>query len=255
VAIKTLLASVATHACGDRIRRLFIQEAQALSRVKDENVVDVLDFGVITDSETPYMVMEFLQGEDLGAFLKRTKQVDIADAVDVILGVCAGVHACHLAGIIHRDLKPANIFLAATLKGRQPKVLDFSVAKVLGPENDRADNTRTDLIVGTPSYMSPEQALGQPANELSDQYSIGALLYRSLTGCPPRGIVPRPRALRPEIPVDLEGTILRAIDSTPANRFRTVHELGQHLRPTPQRPDAIAGRPTTTRLPRRSPRT
>lgn len=229
VAIKTLLASVASHACGDRIRRLFIQEAQALSRVKDENVVDVLDFGVVTDSETPYMVMEFLQGEDLGAFLKRTKQVNIADAVDVILGVCAGVHACHLAGIIHRDLKPANIFLAATLKGRQPKVLDFSVAKVLGPENDRAERTRTDLIVGTPSYMSPEQALGQPANELSDQYSIGALLYRSLTGRPPRGAEPKPRELRPDIPLDLEATILRAIDPTPANRFGTVHELGQHL--------------------------
>ncbi len=228
VAIKTLAASVATHPCADKIRRLFIQEAQALSRVNDENVVDVLDFGV-TDNKTPYMAMEFLQGEDLGVLLKKTQRMEIEDALDVMLGVCAGVQACHMAGIIHRDLKPANIFLAQTLKGRQAKVLDFSVAKVLVPENDRADKTRTDLIVGTPSYMSPEQADGQPANELSDQYSIGALLYRSLTGRPPRGLSPSPRELRPEIPSDLDTTILRAIDPTPANRFASVHELGQRL--------------------------
>ena len=229
VAVKTLSASVAGHPFAEKMRALFIQEAQALSRVKDENVVDVLDFGTAADG-TPYMVMEFLHGMDLGVFLKQTKRVSVETAVDIMLGVCAGVHACHLAGIIHRDLKPANIYLSRTLKGEQPKVLDFSVAKVpLARPVADADQAKTDLIVGTPSYMSPEQALGRPANELSDQYAIGALLYRCLTGRPPQGVPPRPREVRADVPERLEEIVLRALDPTPAKRFRTVHELGHAL--------------------------
>ena len=231
VAIKTLSASVAQHQFAARMRSLFIQEAQALSRVKDENVVDVLDFGTAADG-TPYMVMEFLNGTDLGVFLKKNKQVTIEQAVDIMLGVCAGVHACHLAGIIHRDLKPANIFLTRTLKGEQTKVLDFSVAKVpIARSTPTVDQAKTDLIVGTPTYMSPEQALGRPANELSDQYSIGGLLYRCLTGRPPQGVLPRPRELRPEIPERLEAVILRALENQPDKRFATVHDLGHGLLP------------------------
>jgi serine/threonine-protein kinase len=229
VAIKVLSASVAEHPFAEKMRGLFIQEAQALSRVKDENVVDVLDFGTAEDG-TPYMVMEFLNGTDLGVFLRQNKHVEVDAAVDIMLGVCAGVHACHLAGIIHRDLKPANIYLCRTLKGEQAKVLDFSVAKVpvTRPVVD-ADQAKTDLIVGTPSYMSPEQALGRPANELSDQYSIGALLYRCLTGRPPQGVLPRPREVRADIPERLEQIILRALEPTPEKRFSTVHELGHEL--------------------------
>jgi serine/threonine-protein kinase len=229
VAIKTLSATVAQHAFADRMRNLFIQEAQALSRVKDENVVDVLDFGVSSDG-TPFMVMEFLNGNDLGVFIKKNKQVSIEQAVDVMLGVCAGVHACHLAGIIHRDLKPANIFLTRTLKGEVTKVLDFSVAKVpIARSSPPSEQMKTDLIVGTPTYMSPEQAMGKPANELSDQYSIGALLYRCLTGRAPQGVLPRPRELRPEIPERLELVMLRALEARPEKRFATVHELGHGL--------------------------
>ena len=231
VAIKTLSASVAQHAFADRMRNLFIQEAQALSRVNDENVVDVLDFGISSDG-TPFMVMEFLNGTDLGIFLKKNKQVSIEQAVDVMLGVCAGVHACHLAGIIHRDLKPANIFLTRTLKGEVAKVLDFSVAKVpIARSTPAAEQLKTDLIVGTPTYMSPEQAMGRPANELSDQYSIGALLYRCLTGRAPQGVLPRPHELRPEIPERLELVMLRALEARPEKRFATVHELGHGLLP------------------------
>jgi serine/threonine-protein kinase len=232
VAIKTFSTGVAQHPYADRMRSLFIQEAQALSRVKDENVVDVLDFGAAPDG-TPYMVMEFLHGNDLGVFLRKSKQVAIDQAVDIVLGVCAGVHACHLAGIIHRDLKPANIFLTRTSKGEEVKVLDFSVAKVpiARPEAPSADQAKTDLIVGTPTYMSPEQAVGRPANELSDQYSIGALLYRCVTGRTPQGVLPKPRDLRADMPERLEATILRAMDATPGKRFGTVHDLGQALLP------------------------
>ena len=231
VAIKTLSASVAQHQFAVRMRDLFIQEAQALSRVKDENVVDVLDFGISSDG-TPYMVMEFLNGTELGVFLKKNKQVSVEQAVDIMLGVCAGVHACHLAGIIHRDLKPANIFLTRTLKGELTKVLDFSVAKVpIARSAASVDQAKTDLIVGTPTYMSPEQALGRPANERSDQYSIGGLLYRCLTGRPPQGVLPKPHELRPEIPERLEAVILRALEAQPEQRFATVYDLGHGLLP------------------------
>ena len=231
VAVKTLSASVETHVYRDRLRTLFVEEARALARIKDDNVVAVLDSGV-TPAGTPYMVMEFLGGQDLAQLLKQEKILPVERAVDVILGVCAGVHACHLAGIIHRDLKPANIFLDVTLKGEQTKVLDFSVAKIpIGHDEDEKDRTRTDLIVGTPSYMSPEQALGKPANELSDQYSVGALLYRCLTGRPPQGVLPRPREDRPEIPEGLEQAVLRAMDARPEVRFPTVYDFGRALEP------------------------
>jgi eukaryotic-like serine/threonine-protein kinase len=231
VAIKILSAEAAAHAHADKMRKLFIQEAFALSRVKDNNVVDVLDVGAFEDG-TPYMVMEFLHGSDLGVLLKDRKQLPVQEAAEIMAAVCAGVYACHMVGIIHRDLKPANIFLSRTAQGMQPKVLDFSVAKVPLQRAESADEqSKTDLIVGTPTYMSPEQALGKPANELSDQYSIGALLYRCLTGRSPQGILPRPRDTRPDIPSELDAVILRAMEPSPDKRFGSVHELGAKLRP------------------------
>ena len=230
VAIKTLSRSVGDHPFADKLRQLFIQEARAIARVKDDHVVSVLDFGT-TSEGTPYMVMEFLSGTDLGAYLKKVDRLDIAEAVDTVLAVCAGVQACHLAGIVHRDLKPANIFLARTANGDEPKVLDFSVAKlpvVIAPAVERST---TDLIVGTPSYMSPETAIGKPAGPLSDQYSIGAVLYRCLTGRPPQDVPPRLRELRPEVPARLEEIILRAIAPAAGKRFPSVHDLGRALLP------------------------
>lgn len=229
VAIKLLSAKVARHAFADRLRNLFIQEAQALSRVKDDNVVDVLDFGMAADGR-PYMVMEFLQGAELGALLIRDGQLSIGRSVDVVLGVCAGIHACHLAGIIHRDLKPANVFVTRTTQGEQAKVLDFSVAKVpIARSTSSSDKPKTDLIVGTPSYMSPEQALGEPASELSDQYSIGALLYRCLTGRAPRGAALFPNEVHKDIPERLDLVLRRALDLIPDRRFSSVHAFGQAL--------------------------
>jgi serine/threonine protein kinase len=229
VAVKALSATIEAHALKDRIRTLFIEEARALSRIKDDNVIAVLDSGTTPDG-TPFMVMEFLNGQDLGQLLKKEKVLPVERAVDIILAVCAGIHACHLAGIIHRDLKPANIFLDLTLKGEQPKVLDFSVAKIpIGREAGEKEATLTDFIVGTPTYMSPEQLAGKSANELSDQYSIGALLYRCLTGRPPQGLFPPPCRGRPDFPQALEDAILRALQSDPVARFGSVFELGRAI--------------------------
>jgi serine/threonine protein kinase len=211
-----------------KLRSLFLEESLALSRVRDSNVVAIISNGRLPDEkQTPYLVMEYLSGTDLYGLLKKEKRLSIDRAADIILGVCAGVHACHLAGVIHRDLKPANIFLDHTAKGEEVKVLDFSVAKVPASR----DQAKTDFVVGTDDFMAPEQREKKPATELSDQYSLGALLYKCLTGNAPRGFFAKPREARAEIPEDLEAAILRAMNSKPELRFANVHDFGRSLLP------------------------
>jgi serine/threonine protein kinase len=215
-----------------KLRSLFLEEAFAISRVRDSNVVTIFSNGKLADAEqTPYMLMEYLDGTDLHRLLKelarKNELLPIERAAEIILGVCAGVQACHLRGVIHRDLKPANIFLKHDVRGEVVKVLDFSVAKVPASR----DQTKTDFVIGTEDYMAPELRDRKPATELSDQYSIGALLYKCLTGDAPRGFFTAPREKRPEIPEALEAALLRAMDVKPERRFATVHELGQAIHP------------------------
>jgi serine/threonine protein kinase len=211
-----------------KLRSLFLEESFALSRVQDSNVVAIISNGRLTDDrQTPYMVMEYLSGSDLNALLKTEKRLSIDRAADIMLGVCAGVHACHLSGVIHRDLKPANIFLHRTAKGEEVKVLDFSVAKVPASR----DQTKTDFVIGTDDYMAPEQRDRKPATELSDQYSLGALLYKCLTGNAPRGFFAKPREARPDIPEELEAALLKAMNPNPELRFANVHDFGGRVRP------------------------
>jgi eukaryotic-like serine/threonine-protein kinase len=211
-----------------KLRSLFLEESLALSRVRDSNVVAIISNGRLPDEkQTPYLVMEYLSGSDLNVLLKKEKHLSIERAADIILGVCAGVHACHLAGVIHRDLKPANIFLDRTAKGEEVKVLDFSVAKVPASR----DQTKTDFVIGTDDFMAPEQRDRKPASEFSDQYSLGALLYKCLTGDAPRGFFAKPREARPDIPIDLEAALLKAMNSKPGLRFANVHDFGRSLLP------------------------
>jgi serine/threonine protein kinase len=215
-----------------KLRSLFLEESLALSRVHDSNVVAIISNGHLSDEkQTPYMLMEYLDGTDLNGLLRKLakegQRLAIDRAAEIILGVCAGIQACHSAGVIHRDLKPANIFLERTAKGEVVKVLDFSVAKV--PVS--RDQTKTDFVIGTEDYMAPEQRDRKPATELSDQYSIGALLYKCLTGDAPRGFFAKPSEKRPEIPEALEAAILRAMNPKPELRFANVHELGQAVHP------------------------
>lgn len=215
-----------------KLRSLFLEEAFALSRVRDSNVVTIFSNGRLSDAkQTPYMLMEYLDGADLSRTLKklaeRNELMAIDRAAEIILGVCAGVQAVHLGGVIHRDLKPANIFLEQTAKGEVVKVLDFSIAKV--PLS--RDQTNTDFVIGTDDYMAPEQRDKKPATELSDQYSIGALLFKCLTGEAPRGLFARLRERRPQIPEALETSIYRAMNTNPELRFASVHEFGQSIQP------------------------
>jgi serine/threonine-protein kinase len=238
VAVKTVVAQRSDASQANELRQRFMREALAASRVEHRNVVQVIDFGV-TEDGTPYLVMEYLRGRDLGVLLRKSKEPLAIDYVaDVMLCVCAALRACHQQGVVHRDLKPSNIFLADTDTGPEIKVLDFGVSKapVAG------DLTQEGQILGTPQYLSPEQVNGK-VSPSSDQYALGVLLYVCLTKKLPFeehqnlsllraievGRFPGPRAHRPEIPAELEAIILRAMHADPTRRFESVHALGQAL--------------------------
>ncbi|HEY4395227.1 MAG TPA: serine/threonine-protein kinase [Polyangia bacterium] len=238
VALKTATGQRAGARLTDRVRQRFLREAMALSKVEHRNVVQVLDFG-FADDGTPFLVMEHLRGQDLGARLATaTAPLAVTEAVDIMLGVCAALRACHRVGIIHRDLKPGNIFLAETDTGCEVKVLDFGVSKA--PTAD--DLTREGQILGTPQYLAPEQIDGK-VGPASDQYALGVLLYVCLTLRLPyedhenrdllraieTGKFEAPRALRPELPPELEAILLRAMHVSPSDRFESVYALGQRL--------------------------
>src|SRR5688500_6866466 len=133
----------------------FMREGEAASRIQHPNVVDVFDVGLETGM--PYLVMEYLEGESLGALIDRIGRLEPQQTADVMLPVCAAVAAAHEAGVIHRDLKPENIFLAkARLGAAEPKVLDFGISKVTG-EIGQLALTGTAAFLGSPYYVSPEQ--------------------------------------------------------------------------------------------------
>lgn len=238
VALKTVVSHRAAAGLTDELRQRFMREALAASKVDHRNVVQVIDFGV-TEDGTPYLVMEYLRGRDLGEVVRQAgEQLAVDYVADVMLCVCAALRACHQQGVVHRDLKPSNIFLADTDTGPEIKVLDFGVSKapVAG------DLTQEGQILGTPQYLSPEQINGKVGPK-SDQYALGVLLYVCLTKKLPFedhqnlsllraievGRFRGPRAHRPEIPPALEAIILRAMHPDPAQRFPSVHALGQAL--------------------------
>ena len=218
----------------------FEREAELLSKVDSENVVRIQDFRL--HGAHPYIVMELLRGVSLRDCLAESGAMSIAEAVGVVLGVCRGVAACHRLGIIHRDLKPANVFLATTTHRTVAKVLDFGLAK---PRSCDVDTTAPGQIPGTPAYMAPELLRGLAADELSDQYSVGLLLYLALTGKRPFGdkqkaelalaimrseLVP-PKEARPDLPEDLVAVLLRAVSGERAARFPSIMALGRALVP------------------------
>jgi serine/threonine protein kinase len=238
VALKTVVSHRSGEGLTDELRQRFMREALAASQVDHRNVVHVIDFGVADDG-TPYLVMEYLRGRDLGVLLKKSQAaLTIEYVADVMLGVCAALRACHQLGIVHRDLKPSNIFLADTDTGPEIKVLDFGVSKA----PTASDLTQEGQILGTPQYLSPEQVNGKVGPE-SDQYALGVLLYVCLTKKLPfeehqnlsllraieAGRFQGPRAHRPEIPEPLEAIVLRAMHANPTARFESVHALGQAL--------------------------
>ena len=161
----------------------FLREARAASAIGHRNIIDVQDIGATTDG-THFMVLELLEGESLSSFIKQRGSVPPEQAVAITLQVLSGLQAAHAKGIIHRDLKPHNVFLARDAGGRfEVKILDFGVSKLTSGDTSDMALTRTGAVVGTPLYMSPEQARGEKdIDERTDIWAVGVMLYQMLSG-------------------------------------------------------------------------
>jgi serine/threonine-protein kinase len=176
VAIKLLRAGEKT----DKLERRMLKEAQAVARLGHPAILRVFDFGT-TYRDDPYMVMEVLDGEDLALTLDRNGRLSAIKAVRTMLPILHALGTAHQKGIIHRDLKPENIFLSTTDGGYvQPKVVDFGIVKTDAPELDRL--TRMGTVLGTPAYLSPQQARGEDVDQRTDIWSAAVVLYELMTG-------------------------------------------------------------------------
>jgi eukaryotic-like serine/threonine-protein kinase len=240
VAIKVLSSALAAN---EEANQRFLREGEAASRIQHPHVVDVTDVGV--DGAITYLVMEFLEGEDLAHKLVREGALAVGDAVDVLLPICAGLAVAHEVGVIHRDLKPENIFLARRRQGGvEPKLLDFGVSKVTG--GNVLALTGTTATFGTPYYMPPEQVRGaRQVDQRSDVYALGVVLYECVCGRRPfesdsiytilhaigAGEYPAPRAVRPDLPAGIEAAIVRAMRLDPDGRFPSARHFAAALLP------------------------
>ncbi len=240
VCVKILRPQLVTNAT---VVSRFEREAKAASRLNHPHSIQVLDFGHI-DSGGFYIVMEFIEGRDLAAVLAEEWPLTELRVCHIAAQVLSALAAAHAANVIHRDLKPENIMLQKLPDDPDfVKVLDFGIAKVMGPELPGL--TRGDLVCGTPQYMSPEQATGAAIDARSDIYAVGVVLYRMVTGFLPfEGRNPMefltkhasekplpPRIRRPDVRLsrDLETLIMRALEKDPARRPQTAEDFRREL--------------------------
>ncbi|MBX3206441.1 MAG: protein kinase [Labilithrix sp.] len=245
-AVKCLHSDLARNA---EMAARFLREAETASSIKHDNVVDVFDVHHLADG-TPYLVGEFLEGEELADYVTKRGPLDPQVAAKVARQVCDALEAAHERGIVHRDMKPENVFvlaasIAAFERGEartlRVKVLDFGISKA-GP-GDNSQLTRTGVIMGTPSYMAPEQARGRPVDHRADVYSLGACLYFMVTGKRPFDSDDptstlsmvltedpvRPREIDQRIPEMLELIIQRAMAKDANDRYASMRELEKAL--------------------------
>lgn len=179
VAVKIMRRELA-HAL-DQVAR-FQQEARTVAALQHPNIVSLIDFGH-TDEGQLYLVMELLSGDALGQLLEREGRLEPERVVELGIQLCEALAEAHHAGVVHRDLKPANVFVAKTGRGAEVlKVLDFGIARATGELAPAETLTSTGVSIGSPAYMSPEQAQGEVATPASDLYALGILLYELLTG-------------------------------------------------------------------------
>ena len=241
VAIKLILPA---RAMSEEARNRLTREARAAARIKSAHVVRIFDV-VSRGPAVPYIVMEYLTGETLRQLLERTGRLPVDRAVDIVLQTCEALAEAHRNATIHRDLKPSNLFLTA-IPGRPcfVKVLDFGIAKT--NEVDASTLTHSQALLASPAYASPEQLrASKDVDERSDIWSLGVILYESVTGQPPfdgrtlaelsseilRDAPTPPSAHRADLSDELERVILRCLEKEPANRFESVESLVLALEP------------------------
>lgn len=241
VAIKILLGNLQEK---PDLAKRFLQEARTASKLRHPNVVDIIDFGHV-DPRTPFFVMEYLIGQDLKGVVKAEKQVPWPRAREIGLQICAGLAVAHSQGFIHRDLKPDNVYLIRDEMGREHvKILDFGIAKIISDEAH--DATQTGVLLGTPEYMSPEQAEDKVLDARSDIYALGVILYRMMVGRVPfqskafmtvlakhiqeKPMPPREAAPEAGITAAQEAVILKCLAKAPEDRYQSADAVAAALR-------------------------
>ena len=252
VALKVLNAECAP---GSDVGQRFRSEARAIAQLDHENLVRLHDFGTAADGR-PFYAMELLQGEALDRYLLREKGMDWREAMRVGIQACRALDAAHRAGVIHRDIKPGNLFLT---RNGAVKLLDFGVAK-RAAEVEKSDSQSSPgvMIVGTPEYMAPEQAAGGAADERSDIYALGVVLYELVTGRLPhvapstvalldakvRKVPESPRNRAPQrgLPQMVDQTIQQALESDPNKRFQSAADMREALQAALREPELVRRR-------------
>jgi len=232
VALKTMSY---TNASDPEFKKRFYKEAQAPGRLHHDNIVIIYELN--EDQGIPFIAMEYLEGSDLQRLIHSDHIFTLRKIIDIMVQVCEGLQFAHLNGIIHRDVKPANIFL---IKNTKVKIVDFGIAHI----SQSSLMTRTGVMLGTPSYMSPEQVRCEPLSGASDQFSVGVILYELFTGHRPfegetytnilyKILHEEPAAVRdfyPTCPPELEALVIKTLAKTPADRFLDLASVARRLR-------------------------
>jgi serine/threonine-protein kinase len=225
----------------------FVVEAKAASSLQHPHICKVFDFGV-TPNRMPYLVMEWIDGISLADKVARDGPLTASESLRIFQQVASALGHAHCQKVVHRDLKPENLMISQDVLGRlDVHIVDFGIAKVLGDDEDFAQSrglTKTGMVVGTPLYMSPEQAKASPdIDSRSDIYSLGCVMYFALTGYAPfvgdstletmtKHLLEEPQEFEPElkVPVSLQKIVLRAMEKEPADRYQRMDHLGSDLK-------------------------
>jgi serine/threonine-protein kinase len=242
----------------------FNQEARTASRIGHDNIIDITDIGITADGRH-YIVMEFLEGEDLASSLEKQRQLPIGRALHLIDQVLSGLGAAHEKGIVHRDMKPENVFLL-NRRGKVDfvKIMDFGISKIISAHDSRVRLTETGAVIGTPIYMAPEQAqAAEDMDQRVDLYAVGVMLYEMLCGRPPfvapsylalvtkhlHEAPPSMREFRPEIHESLDAAVLKALEKEPSDRYSSAASFAHALKS----PAVVGAAPTNVQTIPRNP--
>ncbi len=249
VAIKTMALS--REFAGDELveaRERFFREAETAGRLQHPDIVTIFDAG--EDQELAYIAMEYLKGDDLQGYTQAPKLLPVATVLNVVARVADALAYAHSQGVVHRDIKPANVMLG--LPSDVVKVTDFGIARVAD-----SSRTRTGMVLGTPSFMSPEQMAGRRVDGRSDLYSLGVMLFQLLTGRLPHRSdsmatlmhqianepAPDVRSLRPDLPEGLARVVALALEKRPEARYPSGQQLAADLRAVASRLQAEGAPP------------
>ena len=254
VAIKTILTRRLEAEAARMIAVRFEREVRAVARLNHRNIVQVYDFGA--EGDLAYIVMEFIQGRELKDYFDANERFELKKAFRLMIELLDALEFAHEAGIVHRDIKPANVMIDAA---GHAKLTDFGVARVADP-GDQAEATRAGAMVGTPSYMSPEQIQGQQVDRRTDIFSAGVILYQFLTGQKPfegtqfvlqQKIVLEdpvwPSAIV-QVPPEFDRVVARALAKDVEQRYQSARSFADALNrllagKAPEDPDEVLARP------------